>query len=136
MTPQQVALIQASWQQVVPIREQAARLFYDKLFALDPSLRPLFKGDLVQQGRKLMAMIDTVAHGLGQWDRLVSAVQDLGRRHAGYGVLPGHYPTVGAALLWTLGAGLGEGFTSEAKAAWAEAYTVLSGVMNGAAAMT
>jgi hemoglobin-like flavoprotein len=135
MTPQQVALIQASWQQVAPIREQAAQLFYDKLFALDPSLRPLFKGDMLQQGRKLMAMIDTVVHALGQLDRLVPAVQDLGRRHAGYGVRPGHYQTVGAALLWTLGAGLGEAFTGDVKAAWTEAYTVLSGVMTDAAAL-
>jgi hemoglobin-like flavoprotein len=136
MTPQQVVLIQTSWQQVVPIREQAAQLFYDKLFMLDPSLQPLFKGDMLHQGRKLMAMIDTVVHGLGQLDRLIPAVRDLGRRHAGYGVQPAHYQTVGAALLWTLQAGLGDGFTSDVKAAWTEAYRVLSGVMSDAATVT
>lgn len=129
MTPQQVALIQSTWQQVVPIKEKAAELFYDQLFTMDPSLKPLFKGDMKEQGRKLMAMINTVVVNLDKIGDLVPAVQDLGKRHAGYGVQPSHYATVGGALLWTLGAGLGDAFTPDAKAAWGEAYGVLSSVM-------
>jgi hemoglobin-like flavoprotein len=134
MTPQQVSLVQTSWQKVVPIKEKAAELFYGKLFELDPALRPLFKGDMKEQGRKLMAMINTVVVQLEQLDTLVPAVQDLGKRHAGYGVQESHYATVGGALLWTLGAGLGDAFTDDVKTAWTEAYGVLSGVMNAAAA--
>ncbi len=129
MTPHQVALVQSSWQQVMPIKEKAAELFYGKLFELDPSVKPLFKGDMKEQGRKLMAMINTVAVNLQKLDTLVPAVQDLGKRHAGYAVNQGHYDTVGAALLWTLGAGLGDAFTEEVKAAWADAYGVLAKVM-------
>lgn len=136
MTPQQVQSIQSSWQMVVPIKDKAAELFYGKLFELDPALQPLFKGDMKEQGRKLMAMINTVVVNLEKLDTLVPAVQDLGRRHGGYGVEPAHYDTVGAALLWTLGAGLGSAFTDDVKDAWATAYGVLSGVMIEASATT
>ncbi|MEK8088045.1 globin family protein [Aquabacterium sp. A3] len=134
MTPEQVALIQTSWQKVVPIREKAAELFYGKLFELDPALKPLFKGDIKEQGRKLMMMLNTVVTNLEKLDSLVPAVQDLGKRHVAYGVKDAHYGTVGAALLWTLGAGLGDAFTADTEAAWTEAYTVLSTVMKDAAA--
>ncbi|GIX27444.1 MAG: hemoglobin [Burkholderiales bacterium] len=134
MTPQQIALVQSTWSKVVPIQEQAARLFYDKLFEMDPSLRPLFKGDMVEQGRKLMAMINTAVNGLTRLNEIVPAVQALGRRHVGYGVKEAHYETVGAALLWTLEQGLGPSFTPEVRQAWATAYGLLAGVMKEAAA--
>ena len=136
MTPQQIALVQSTWSKVVPIQEQAARLFYDKLFEMDPSLRPLFKGDMVEQGRKLMAMINTAVNGLTRLNEIVPAVQALGRRHVGYGVKEAHYETVGAALLWTLEQGLGPSFTPEVRQAWATAYGLLAGVMKEAAAAT
>lgn len=134
MTPHQVQLIQGSWQKVVPIKEQAAELFYGKLFQLAPALRPLFKGDMKEQGRKLMTMLNTVVVQLERLDTLLPAVQDLGKRHAGYGVKPEHYAAVGSALLWTLDAGLGDAFTGEVREAWAAAYGVLAGVMSDAAA--
>ena len=129
MTPAQIELIQSSWQKVVPIKEKAAELFYGKLFELDSSLKPLFKGDMKEQGRKLMAMINTVVVNLDKLDTLVPAVQDLGKRHVAYNVKAEHYTTVATALLWTLGAGLGDAFTDDVKAAWTEAYTTLAGVM-------
>ena len=117
-----------------PIRDQAAALFYGRLFELDPSLRPLFKGDMAEQGRKLMNMLATAAMGLDRLDGIVGEVQALGRRHVAYGVQDAHYDTVGAALLWTLEQGLGDAFTPQVKAAWAEAYTLLAGTMKQAAA--
>jgi hemoglobin-like flavoprotein len=134
MTPEQIKLIQTSFERVLPIADTAAELFYNRLFELDPALRPLFRGDLREQGRKLMTMIRFVVVGLSRLDQLVPAVQDLGRRHAGYGVQPGHYATVGAALLWTLECGLGDEFTPQVAAAWAEAYTILADTMRAAAA--
>lgn len=134
MTPQQIALVQSTWSKVLPIQDQAARLFYDKLFEMDPSLRPLFKGDMAEQGRKLMAMINTAVNGLNRLSEIVPAVQALGRRHVGYGVKEAHYETVGAALLWTLEQGLGSSFTPEVRQAWAGAYGLLAGVMKEAAA--
>jgi hemoglobin-like flavoprotein len=104
------------------------------LFALDPALKPLFKGDMTEQGRKLMAMIGVAVANLHNLDSVVPAVQDLGRRHAGYGVLAEHYATVAEALLWTLQQGLGDDFTPETRQAWVETYTTLAGVMQQATA--
>ncbi len=134
MTPEQVTSVQSSWEKVVPIKEKAAELFYGKLFELDADLKPLFKGDMVEQGRKLMMMINTTVTKLDKLDEIVPAVQDLGKRHVAYGVKDVHYDTVGAALLWTLGAGLGDAFTDEVKEAWTAAYTTLATAMKDAAA--
>ncbi len=134
MTPEQITLVQTSWQKVVPIKDKAAELFYGKLFELDANLKPLFKGDMTEQGRKLMAMINTVVNKLNDLDDIVPAVQDLGKKHVGYGVKDSHYDTVAAALLWTLSAGLGDAFTSDVEAAWTEAYTILATAMKEAAA--
>lgn len=133
MTPQQISLIQASWASVVPIQDTAAGLFYQRLFTLDPSVKPMFKGDLQEQGKKLMKMLGTIVNGLTRLDELVPAAQDLARRHVGYGVQAQHYDTVGAALLWTLEQGLGSAFTDDTREAWATAYGILAGVMKDAA---
>jgi len=134
MTPESKKLVQESWTLVEPIADTAAALFYGRLFELDPSLRPMFRGDLKEQGKKLMQMLTVVVRGLDRLDQLVPAVEALGRRHAGYGVRDEHYDTVAAALLWTLGEGLGDAFTPAVKAAWTEAYTLLATVMQRAAA--
>lgn len=136
MTPEEVALVQSTWQQVVPIKETAADLFYGKLFELDPALRPLFKGDIKEQGRKLMTMIGTAVNSLTRLEQLIPAVRDLGQRHAGYGVTDMHYGTVATALIWTLEQGLGPAFTPDAKTAWVKTYTVLAKTMQDAAATT
>jgi hemoglobin-like flavoprotein len=134
MTPEQVLLIQASFANVLPIADTAAALFYGRLFDLDPTLRPLFQGDMREQGRKLMTMLRVVVNGLHRLDQLVPAVQELGRRHAAYGVADEHYDTVAAALLWTLHQGLGDDWTPNVEAAWVVAYTLLADTMKAAAA--
>jgi nitric oxide dioxygenase len=73
-------------------------------------------------------------NGLSRPEQILPAVEELGRRHADYGVRTEHYATVGAALLWTLQAGLGEHFTPEVREAWASAYLLLSSTMQRAAA--
>lgn len=134
MTPEQAKLIKDSWAQVLPISDKAAELFYGKLFELDPSVKPLFKGDMAEQGKKLMMMINTAVNGLDRLDEIVPAVQQLGVRHTAYGVKDEHYDTVGAALLWTLETGLGDAFTAETKEAWATVYGILADTMKDAAA--
>jgi len=133
MTPENQALVRYSFAKVVPIAPQAAAIFYDRLFVLDPSLKLLFKGDMIEQGRLLMAMIGTAVDNLDKLETIVPAVQDLGRRHATYDVQSAHYDTVASALLWTLGQGLGNAFTPPVEAAWTEAYTILATVMRDAA---
>jgi hemoglobin-like flavoprotein len=133
MTPEQIAHVQRTFSLVMPIKEKAAELFYSRLFTLDPSLKPLFKGDMTDQGRKLMAAIATVVMGLTELPKIVPIAQDMGRRHVGYGVKDNHYDTVAAALLWTLEQGLGKEFTPEVRDAWTGAYTTLASVMKTAA---
>jgi hemoglobin-like flavoprotein len=133
MTPEKIDLVQSTFRKVVPISDSAAELFYARLFELDPSLKPLFKGDMKVQGKKLMQMIGTAVASLKDLPTLVPIVEALGRKHVGYGVKPEYYDTVGAALIWTLGKGLGDAFTEEAKAAWIETYTTLATVMKTAA---
>ena len=134
MNQKQIELVQSSFAEVLPIAETAAALFYDRLFELDPSLRPMFRGDMKEQGKKLMDMIAVVVVNLRNLDRLVPGIQALGARHAGYGVQDEHYDTVGAALIWTLGQGLGEAFTDDVRDAWVAAYTILATTMKDAAA--
>jgi hemoglobin-like flavoprotein len=136
MTPKQIRLVQESFQHVLPIKEQAASLFYERLFERNPRLKPLFKGDMGEQGKKLMKVLATVVGALNRLDDIVPAVQALGRKHAQYGVTDDHYPLVGATLLWTLRQGLGGRFTAEVEEAWAAAYTLLARVMQEAAAGT
>ncbi|MGV3721858.1 MAG: globin family protein [Actinomycetota bacterium] len=134
MTNEQRDLVQSTWEQVVPIADTAANLFYGKLFELDPSLRALFKPDMTEQKKSLMNTITFAVRSLDRMDEVVPAVKALGRRHSGYGVKNEHYATVGAALLWTLSQGLGEAFTPEAEAAWTTLYGVLAETMQEAAA--
>ena len=126
--------VQSTFAMVEPIADKAAELFYGKLFELDPELKPLFKGDITEQGEKLMKMIGIAVRGLTNLDSIVPAVQNLGARHVGYGVKDEHYDTVAAALLWTLETGLGDAWTEEVKGAWVEVYTLLATVMKEAAA--
>jgi hemoglobin-like flavoprotein len=134
MTPEQLILVQESWGKVIPVSDTAAQLFYGKLFELDPSLRELFKGDMAEQGKKLMTMINVAVNGLKRLESIVPAVQDLGRRHVDYGVKDEDYDTVGAALIWTLSQGLGDDFTDEVKDAWVTVYGILATTMKNAAA--
>ena len=125
MNQTQIQLVQDSFEQVKPIANVAADLFYDRLFELDADLRPLFKSDLSEQKHNLMTNLSFAVAGLNRPDTILPAVRQLGARHGGYGVAPHHYQTVGAALLWTLGQGLGEQFTTDVEEAWTAVYTLL-----------
>lgn len=133
MTPREIALVKESFRQVAPIADQAAAIFYARLFELDPSLRGLFRGNMAEQGRKLMHMIGLAVGELDRLDNLAPAVRQLGLRHAAYRVKEEHYYTVGEALLWTLAKGLGDAFTGEMQAAWAKVYWVLAETMKAGA---
>jgi hemoglobin-like flavoprotein len=133
LTPTQKALVQNSFATIAPIADDAAALFYVRLFELDPSLRRMFPADMSGQRKKLMQMLTAAVKGLDRLDQLVPIVQDLGRRHAAYGVTDNHYDTVGAALLWTLEKGLGSAFTAETREAWTTVYGLIATTMRDAA---
>jgi hemoglobin-like flavoprotein len=133
MTPRQENLIKESFGMVAPIADQAAIIFYDRLFELDPSLRHLFAHtDMEGQRKNLMQTLTVVVKSIDRLDTIVPAVQALGARHAGYGVTPEMFGPVGQALLDTLAVGLGDAFTTECRNAWIDAIQILASVMIGA----
>ena len=133
MTPEDVALVQSTFEKVRPISQEAAGMFYGRLFEIAPEVKPLFKGDMAEQGRKLMATLAVVVGSLHSLPTILPAVATLAKKHVEYGVKASHYTAVGAALLWTLERGLGAAWTPEAAKAWTNAYTTLSNFMIGEA---
>ena len=129
MTPDQVKLVQESFARVAPIADQAAAIFYDRLFAVAPQVKAMFPTDMTEQRKKLMATLAVVVNGLSNLASVLPAASALAIRHVSYGAKPEHYPVVGGALLWTLEKGLGEDWTHEVAAAWTAAYGTLSGYM-------
>src|SRR3954454_13098806 len=129
MTPEQVNLVQQSFAKVAPISEQAAVLFYDRLFEVAPSVKAMFPADMTEQRKKLMMVLAAVVGGLGNLQSILPAASALAKRHVSYGAKPEHYPVVGGALLYTLEKGLGEAWTADTEAAWTAAYGTLSGYM-------
>ena len=133
MNSHQAALVQSSFVRIQPILETAMSMFYDRLFALDPSLQQMFRSSRTDQARKLATALTMVVKSIDCPQRIKGAVEALGRRHVGYGVRDEHYTTVGLALLETLEAGLGEAFTAEVRDAWSAAYGWLTFTMREAA---
>ena len=134
MTPEQIQRVQDSYAKVAPIADQAAAIFYDRLFTVAPAVRPLFRGDMKKQGAMLMKAIGLAVENLHQPETLTETLHALGSRHVGYGAKAEHYPVVGEALLWTLEQGLGDDFDPATRDAWAAAYGLLAEVMQEGAA--
>mgnify|MGYP003388108414 FL=1 len=129
MNPTQINLVQESFAKVAPISEQAATLFYDRLFEVAPAVKVMFPADMKEQRKKLMATLAVVVTGLSHLESVLPAASALAKRHVSYGARPEHYPVVGGALLWTLEKGLGEAWTADVADAWTAAYGTLSGYM-------
>ncbi|QFU20612.1 hemin receptor [Shewanella eurypsychrophilus] len=129
LTNKQIRLVQDSFSQVEPIAEKAAEIFYDALFGIDPSLKPLFRNDMKVQGRKLMTMLKAAVDGLNDLEALVPALQQLAKRHNDYGTKKSHFTPVGNALLYTLKTGLGDGFTEEVRQAWVSVIHIVVDTM-------
>ena len=133
MTPEQILLVQTSWPAVAAAADELTARFYDRLFEIDHGAARLFTGvDMAAQRKKLAQTLAVVVNGLRDIDRLIPAVSALGRRHAGYGVADRHFDSVGQALLDACTDTLGDAFTPELRAAWADAYGLLASVMKRA----
>ncbi len=129
MTPNQIDLVQTSFEKVAPNAKLAAHMFYGRLFEIAPSVKPMFKGDMTEQGRKLMSALTLVVNGLTNLDAVVPVAKSLATKHVSYGVTAAHYQPVGEALIWTLEQALGDDLSKDAREAWLAAYTLLAQVM-------
>ncbi|GAA4323387.1 globin domain-containing protein [Flaviaesturariibacter amylovorans] len=135
MNQQQIALVKETWSTVAALDPLVVGdLFYNRLFTIIPEVRPMFRGDIPEQSKKLLHMLHYVIRKLDRLDDIMDEVRKLAQRHVGYGVQATHYHSVGSALLWTLEQGLGEAWTEEAQEAWIACYTLLAGAMIGASA--
>lgn len=127
--------LQRTWALAAADADAAMDLFYATLFENAPEVRPLFEhATMPEQKRKLAAAISLVVKSPDLPDSITGALQDMGRRHMGYGVEDQHYDAVGAALIQTLETALGEAFTPAARDAWTGAYAAVSGHMKAGAA--
>ena len=129
MTSADIQLVRNGFAAIAADRDGFAAAFYERLFALDPSLRALFATDMRTQGGKLMAALAHVVRSLDKLDAVIAEVRTLARRHVAYGVEREHYGLVGEALMGALAARLGQGFDARARAAWSAAYTALATAM-------
>ncbi|PHS18600.1 MAG: hemin receptor [Kangiella sp.] len=129
ITLRQKQLVQSSFNKVVPIAEKAADIFYKKLFEYAPEVKPLFKGNLKEQGKKLMTMLGMAVKGLDDLNKLVPVLQRLADNHVQYGVKAEHFTPVGNALLYTLRVGLGDDFTHETRQAWVDTFRIVASTM-------
>ncbi|MBK9121831.1 MAG: hemin receptor [Chloroflexi bacterium] len=125
LSNRQIEIIQSATPIIAANADAVAETFYGFLFEFDPTLRPMFRGDMKEQGRKLMQMLSVALVNVGNLDSLDGPLNALGSRHVGYGVTADHYNTVGQALITTLSTMLGESFTAEAQDAWVTLYTTL-----------
>ena len=133
MTPEQISLVRASWRAAASNAGSLTRTFYAALFEADAGAARLFAGvDLEAQRKKLTQSLTVVVHSLDDPDSLLPAIAALGKRHARYGVEHRHFDSVGEALLMALADTLGDAFTPELRAAWAEAYALIASVMRRA----
>ena len=136
MTPRQKQIIRETFPLIREIAIPVSLLFYGRLFDLDPSLRRLFKIDLKEQSKKLVAMLDALVEGIDDWEKIVPVLRELGQRHVGYGVKEQHYDTVCSALVWAFGQALQPGFDEEVRTAWTAVIQAVNEQMKiGAAAI-
>jgi hemoglobin-like flavoprotein len=133
MTPEQAQIIKLTFAQVMRDRDKVGWMFYDRLFSIAPEVKPLFKGDVAEQSRKLMDTLALAVGMLRDMPTLVITLEGLARRHVGYGVKDEHYDKVGEALLWTLEKGLGDAFTAQVRDAWTALYVAVAKIMRDAA---
>ncbi|HEV7720009.1 MAG TPA: globin domain-containing protein [Iamia sp.] len=134
MTPDDVATVQATLPDLGPRTDELARAFYTRLFALDPTLRPLFPTDMEAQRQKFVATLGEIVGAISRLDRFTAAAGGLGVAHVTHGAEVHHYELVGEALGWALRTTLGDAWTPAIGHAWAVAYNLVAETMMAAAA--
>ena len=118
ITSEQKRLVRDSMPSIEELAGPIGKLFFGRLFELDPSVRGMFHQDIAVQGQKIMAMLRSVVKHLDDFEDIQPALGAMGQRHLGYGVRAEHYQLVETAFLWALGAALDTEFCPSLKIAW------------------
>ncbi len=133
MDAETIALVQRSFDKVVANSEFTEQWFYADLLVSAPQVKPLFKGNMEEQGMKFLPTLGMLVHSLDDLVTVIPIAGALARRHVEFGVRPEHYDAVGASLIRTLERSLAAEFTPEVRTACEDAYTTLSAAMIEAA---
>lgn len=133
ITDKQRQLVTLSFARLVPISNEAAAMFYNRLWEIAPETRAMFHStDMTQLGMKIMQTLGVTVRALHDLDSISPMLQDLGRRHMSYGVTREQYELVKAALLWMIEQTLKKDFTPETRAAWIAAYDLITSIVTSA----
>ncbi|WP_243725764.1 globin domain-containing protein [Actinomadura rubrisoli] len=125
--------LKESFSQLEAHSDKAASYFYGRLFAANPRLRALFPPAMTAQRDRLFHALTRIVWSQDNPSELESYLSRLGRDHRKYGVLPEHYPAVGAALIATLRVFAADRWSPEAEESWTAAYRRAAGTMIEAA---
>lgn len=135
LTPENIRDIRETWSLLAQDADGMTAQFYDELFSFAPEVRPLFAGsDMTAQSRKLAAAVGLVVRHADNLAPVLLPLQEMGARHADYGVETSHYTAVGNALISTMHHRLGDAFTPTVRDAWVAAYTAVAQAMQSGAA--
>jgi hemoglobin-like flavoprotein len=129
MTPEQIVLVQSSFDRLGPEVPALAAQFYRELFGRDPALRALFNTDMAEQQVRFAEKLTEIVLAIPHLDELLAHTRELGARHVGYGVRVADYQTVGRALLDALAVVLGDTFDARTREAWTVAYNLVAETM-------
>jgi methyl-accepting chemotaxis protein len=133
--PLELDALETSFDLVAPRAETLVDIFYARLFAAAPAVKPLFAGtDLARQKSMLLSTLVLLRKSLRNLDGIVPTLRSLGSRHVAYGARPEHYPVVGEVLIASMAEVAGPDWRPEYEVAWAEAYSVVAGAMLAGAA--
>lgn len=129
MTPEQIQLVQESFDRVFPVKDDLSATFYAELFRVAPAVRPLFAEDMTAQRLKLSDTLSYVIRNLDRPEVIEETVVGLARRHVKYGAKPDHFAAVGMALVHALQTHMPGGLDEQAADAWLNAYSLVSDMM-------
>jgi methyl-accepting chemotaxis protein len=129
MTPEQIKIVQTTFEALAPQGEAIIEQFYSTLFAENPGVREMFPDDMTEQNKHLLGAVALVAKNAHKLDTLIPALKEMGARHVGYGAQEAHYPIVRDTMLVALGNVAGDAWTPDVKGAWEAALNAVAGAM-------
>jgi hemoglobin-like flavoprotein len=122
--------LETSFDLVAPRGDELMDLFYAKLFATAPAVKPLFaRTDLQKQKTILLGTLVLLRKSLRDLNAIVPKLHELGARHVAYGARPEHYPVVGEVLIASMAEIAGTAWTAEYEQAWTKAFGIVAGAM-------
>ena len=122
--------LETSFDLVAPRGRELVDVFYTRLFAAAPAVRPLFaRTDFERQKAMLLDALVLLRRSLANLPAIVPTLRRLGARHVAYGARPEHYPVVGEVLIAAMAEIAGPAWRPEYERAWGVAFGIVAGAM-------